>query len=81
MEKEKSIEERRKENPNIIGLDSDEIYREYYKLRDRIDKAMEFIEGEVGIMPMLYGGYMACDELTKVGIGELYEILEGDNNE
>lgn len=57
------------------------IEKDKKELQQRIDKAMEFIEGEVGIMPMLYGGYMACDELTKVGIGELYEILEGGNNE
>ena len=50
-------------------------------LQDKIDKATKFIEMEVGIMPRLYGGYMARDELTKVGIGELYEILKGDNNE
>lgn len=64
-----------------IEMPKEELLNKLWDLQDRIDKAMEFIEGEVGIMPMLYGGYMACDELTKVGIGELYEILEGDNNE
>lgn len=49
-------------------------------LANRIDKAIEFIEMEVGIIPRLYGGYMARDELTKVGIGELYEILKGEDN-
>mgnify|MGYP006371174341 CR=1 FL=1 len=32
-------------------------------------------------MPTLRGGYMARDELTNVGIGELYEILKGGNND
>ena len=38
------LEERRKEIPNLLAPDSDEIYREYYKLRDRIDKAEECIK-------------------------------------
>ena len=36
----KYLEERKKEIPNLLCLDSDEIYREYYKLRDRIDKVI-----------------------------------------
>lgn len=50
------------------------------QLQQRISKATKFIEMEVGIIPTLRGGYMARDELTKVGIGELYEILNGGEN-
>lgn len=71
----KYLEERRKENPNIIGLDSDEIYREYYKLRDRIDKAIEYIND----MCLCSSGYFDYgDDLSPKHI---VEILRGGNNE
>ena len=60
--------------------DNNELCKEIESLQQRIDKATKFIEMEVGIMPTLRGGYMARDELTKVGIGELYEILNGGEN-
>ena len=49
----KYLEEKRKElkNDNIVGLDSEMIYKDYYDLQTRIDKAIELIKpGSVSII-------------------------------
>lgn len=71
----KYLEEKRKENPNIIGLDSDEIYREYYKLRDRIDKAIKYID-DMCLCSSSYFDY--GDDLSPKHI---VDILKGEDNE
>ena len=38
------LEELRKEKPNLLYPDSEKIYEDYYELRDRIEKAIEYIE-------------------------------------
>ena len=40
------LEEKRKElgNDRIIGLDSEMVYKDYYDLRKRIDKVIEYLE-------------------------------------
>lgn len=38
------LEELRKETPNLLYPDSETIYKDYYDLRDRIDRANNFID-------------------------------------
>lgn len=37
------LEERRKEDPTLLYPDYDEIYKKYYEQKQRIDKAVEYI--------------------------------------
>lgn len=41
------LEEKRKEIPNLLYPDSETIYKDYYDLRDRIDRANTFIDQEL----------------------------------
>ena len=40
------LEELRKEEPNLLYPDSETIYKDYYDLRDRIEKARELLNQE-----------------------------------
>lgn len=65
------LEEKRKElnNNKIIGLDSESIYKDYYNLIQRIDKAIKKIEKDAELID-LEDGYNTCMAVI--------DILRGD---
>lgn len=78
------LEEKRKKlnNDNIIGLDSESVYKDYYNLQERIDKAVEYINKyeyqKYCPSPYEKDKYIMKEE--KEG-QDLLKILKGDNNE
>jgi len=72
------LEEKKKEIPNLMYPDSETIYEEYYNLKDRIDKAIKFIETHniIGTnKEYLPSGIEKCYSL------ELMDILKGSDKE
>lgn len=72
------LEERRKENPNLLAPDSDEIYEKYYQLKERIDKAIEYLEHNGYGYDCTGEIYYSLDEDEQQ---DLLEILKGETNE
>lgn len=66
------LEEKRKElnNDKIVGLDSEMIYKDYYDLQTRIDKAIEYIINHTQSTAHL--------EMDTKSIKQLLDILRGD---
>lgn len=72
----KYLEEKRKElnNDNIVGLDSEMIYKDYYNLQNKIDNAVEYIES-CTINPEDLSLY---ENITKEEYLKLLDILRGE---
>lgn len=70
------LEERRKEIPNLLAPDSDEIYERYYQLKERIDKATQYIKENSFYIKSSYGKQIWTDVFE-----DLIEILKGSNYE
>lgn len=68
----KYLEEKKKElsNKNIIGLDSEMIYKDYYELKSRNEKAREYL-------PEIR---KACSYELDEKVDNLESILDGDDN-
>lgn len=62
------IEEKKKDNPSLMYPDSEEIYKDYYELREQRDKAIECIEDKLKVIGL--GGY--------TDLVDILEILRGD---
>lgn len=74
----KYLEEKKKElnNNKIIGLDSEMIYKDYYDLKLRIDKAIEYIRSEYTITDddvylALYSSDGTLDKLENILKGDI----------
>ena len=70
----KYLEERRKEQPNLLYPDYDEIYKRFFELRDRINKAVGYIENN-------WIDYETAKPISKyaqldVAIQEIRELLD-----
>lgn len=75
----KYLEEKKKElgNKKIIGLDSEMIYKDYYDLKSRIDKAIEYVEKSMNNAHPFYE-YICGDENGDVeNLDKLLNILNG----
>ena len=67
------LEERRKEEPNLLYPDYDEIYKRYYEQKEKIDKAIEYLKN-IGDEPDA-NMYLQFKEYKEYNV--LLSILEG----
>ena len=76
----KYLEQKKKElnKPNLIGLDSETIYKDYYELKSRIDKAIEYITSEETIN--IFTSINAREKWLKIN-HRLLNILQGSDKE
>ena len=73
----KYLEQKKKElnKPNLIGLDSETIYKDYYELKSRIDKAIEYITSEETIN--IFTSINAREKWLKIN----HRLLQGSDKE
>jgi len=72
------LEEKKKEIPNLMYPDSETIYEEYYNLKDRINKAVEYIKS----YNIDFNNCKFSEAPISIGeLGKLLDILNGSDKE